>query len=176
MHTPRQHGRYGHGRWSRMTTASTTKAQFIADGSLTNWWSPSVREEFEKKTTCVSSNTANTPIKDVKLNGELTLGENIADIGGVKLAFQAYRNMRKNAKEEYVAEGFNEDQQFFLSVGQIWCAKAREEAARMLAQVDPHSPPRFRVNGSLSNTPEFAKAFGCAVGTPMNPAGACKVW
>lgn len=152
-------------------------SQFAADGSLTNWWSPSVREEFEKKTKCVVEQYSQySPIKDVKLNGELTLGENIADIGGVKLAFQAYRNMRKNAKEEYVAEGFNEDQQFFLSVGQIWCAKAREEAARMLAQVDPHSPPRFRVNGSLSNTPEFAKAFGCAVGTPMNPAGACKVW
>jgi len=112
----------------------------------------------------------------VKLNGKLTLGENIADMGGVKLAFHAFRTLRADAKEAVVADGFTEDQQFFLSLGQVWCSKYREEYARMAATVDPHSPPRFRVNGSLVNFPEFAQAFACSKGTPMNPGNTCSVW
>ena len=75
-----------------------------------------------------------------------------------------------------VADGFTEDQQFFLAAGQAWCAKGRDEYLSMLVQTDPHSPPKFRVNGSVSTMPEFAEAFSCKEGSPMRPTKACSVW
>lgn len=152
-------------------------SQFAGNGNLENWWSPEVRERFEKKGTCVADQYSGyEALPGVKLNGRLTLGENIADLGGAKLAFAAYRALRQDAPEEVVADGFSEDQQFFLSVGQLWCSKSREEYARHAAKVDPHSPPRFRVVGSLANLPEFARAFSCEPGKAMTPANACEVW
>lgn len=152
-------------------------SQFAADGNLKNWWGPEVGEAFQQKTQCVAEQYSKYEVQPgVFLNGELTLGENIADIGGVKMAFRAYRALREGAPEVVVADGFTEDQQFFLSVGQAWCTKAREEMERMQAQMGPHSLPRFRVNGSLSNQPEFAEAFSCEAGTPMRPKNACEVW
>ena len=105
-----------------------------------------------------------------------TLGENIADAGGVKLAFKAYRQMRANASEVYVADGFTEDQQFFLNVGQIWCSKYRPEFAKMRATTDYHAQPKWRVNGSLANTPAFGEVFQCEAGAPMRPQNTCSVW
>jgi putative endopeptidase len=152
-------------------------SKFAGDGNLTDWWEPEASEKFKTKTQCVDEQyAAYETLPGVKLNGKLTLGENVADGGGVMLAFRAYRELRKNAPTVTVADGFTEDQQFFLAVGQAWCSKQTPEVARMLAQVDPHSPPKFRVNGSLANLPEFAKAFSCAEGTPMHPAKACKIW
>ena len=110
------------------------------------------------------------------VNGRLTLGENIADLGGVKMAFNAYRALRKDAPKTYVADGFTEDQQFFLAVGQAWCSKDRPAEIQRRLTVDVHSPPRFRVYGALRNLPEFAAAFNCAPGTPMRPAATCSVW
>jgi predicted metalloendopeptidase len=152
-------------------------SQFAGDGNLANWWGEESEKKFKAKTQCVDNQYGGyETIPGVKLNGRLTLGENVADGGGVMLAFRAYREMRKNAKELTVADGFSEDQQFFIAVGQAWCSKQTEQVARMLAQVDPHSPPKFRVNGSLANLPEFSKAFSCSGGTPMHAAQACKVW
>jgi putative endopeptidase len=152
-------------------------SKFAADGNLVDWWEPQAAEKFKTKTQCVDDQYGGyETLPGVKLNGKLTLGENVADGGGVMLAFRAYREMRKNAKEVMVADGFNEDQQFFLAVGQTWCSKQTPEVARMLAQVDPHSPGKYRVNGSLADLPEFSKAFSCAEGTAMHPAKACKVW
>jgi putative endopeptidase len=162
-------------------------SKFAADGNLQDWWDPKVAEAFQARTQCVAdqyskyvavpaSSANGQELPAVTLDGKLTLGENIADIGGVKLAFSAYRQLRRDAKEAVVAEGFTEDQQFFLAVGQAWCTKAREQVARMLAKVDPHSPPKFRVNGSLANTPEFGEAFRCEPGSPMRPTNACAVW
>lgn len=152
-------------------------SQFDANGNLDNWWMPEVREKFSKKTGCVESQYATyEAVPGLKLNGKLTLGENIADNAGVMLAFHALEEMRKGTNERIVADGFTEEQQFFLATGQAWCTKARDEWARMAAQVDPHSPPKFRVNGSLSNTPAFWEAFSCEEGTPMRPADACRVW
>ena len=110
------------------------------------------------------------------LNGKLTLGENIADIGGLKLSLAAFRALRAAAPTTDVADGFTEDQQFFISYGQTWCAKSRPEYEAMLATVDPHSPPMWRVNGALADTPEFAKAFRCKIGAKMRPRNACVVW
>lgn len=152
-------------------------SKFAGDGNLSKWWAEGTREKFEAKTQCLVDQYASyEPLPGVKLNGKLTLGENIADNGGVKLAFEAYRKMRKDAKEPLVADGFTEDQQFFLAVGQAWCTNAKDDVQRMMATVDPHSPPRFRVNGSLSNLPAFAEAFQCKPGSKMRPQNVCAVW
>ncbi|HTV20513.1 MAG TPA: M13-type metalloendopeptidase, partial [Polyangiaceae bacterium] len=124
-------------------------------------------------TRCVSQQYSGYEVQPgAKINGDLTLGENIADLGGIKLAFQAYRAMRQGA-EPVVAGGFSEDQQFFLAVGQAWCAKARPEFERLRIKTDPHSPPRFRVQGPLADLPQFAEAFSCA---PPAPDKTCSVW
>jgi putative endopeptidase len=152
-------------------------AQFDAKGDLRDWWTPTVAEQFRTKTKCIAEQySAYRPLPDLPLNGQLTLGENIADAGGVKLAFAAYRRLRAQAKETPVADGFTEDQQFFLAQAQTWCGNVREAQVRLAAQTDPHSPPRFRVNGPLSQLPAFAEAFHCPQGTPMSPAQRCDVW
>lgn len=152
-------------------------SQYDGKGNLANWWSERDGARFRAKTDCIANQYAEyEPLPGLKLNGRLTLGENIADGGGVKLAFSAYRAMRKDAPEVVRADGFTEDQQFFLGVGQAWCNKQREENARLRAQTDPHSPGKFRVNGSLANLPEFSATFSCAAGTPMHRDNACSVW
>jgi predicted metalloendopeptidase len=151
-------------------------SKFAHDGNLRNWWEPAVGGKFKEKTQCIQKQYAGyEPLPGLKLNGELTSGENIADNGGVKLAFAAYRELRKGQRP-MVADGKTEDQLFFLAVGQAWCNKSRDEVARMLVQVDPHSPPKFRVNGSLQNTAAFHEAFQCKKGAAMNPANTCEVW
>jgi putative endopeptidase len=150
---------------------------FAGNGAMSNWWSPEVSKKFAEKKQCViDTYNAYEPLPGVHVNGELTLGENIADLGGVKLAFYAYRNLRKDAADKVVAGGFDEDQQFFLSVGQTWCEKRTDDIAKMLIQVDPHSPPRYRVHGAITNLPEFAEAFECKKGQPMAPENICSVW
>jgi predicted metalloendopeptidase len=152
-------------------------SQFAGDGNLAVWWTPDARARFEAKTKCIADQYGGyEALPGVKLDGKLTMGENIADNAGVMLAFRAYRRLRADADEVQLADGFTEDQQFFLAVGQAWCFKARDEWARMAAQVDPHSPPRFRVAGSLSNLPEFADAFQCKPGSAMRRANTCTIW
>jgi putative endopeptidase len=151
-------------------------SQFDAVGNMANWWQPETEKQFKQRTQCVIDQYSGYTIAGTKVNGALTVGENIADIGGVKMAFAAYKALRASAPETIVADGFTEDQQFFLSTGQAWCAKARPEFEQMLVSVDPHSPPKFRINGSMSDTPEFAKAFRCKMGSKMRPQKACSVW
>jgi len=152
-------------------------SQFDGDGNLSGWWPEHVTNGFKSRTQCVADYYGRfEPLPGIKQNGLLTLGENIADMGGVKLAFAAYRAARSGAASQQVAEGFNEDQQFFLAVGQAWCTKSSVELERMRVTVDPHSSPRFRVIGSLSNLPEFGEAFQCKPSTPMRPEHTCKVW
>jgi putative endopeptidase len=152
-------------------------SQYDAKGNLASWWEPETRRRFEAKTQCVVDQySAYEPLPGAKINGKLTLGENIADIGGLKLAFRAYRALRKGARERLLADGFDEDQQFFLSFGQSQCTKWREERARTLLQTDPHSPQKFRTNGAVTNVPEFARAFSCAEGKALNPKQRCDVW
>ena len=136
-----------------------------------------LRAQFDERTSCIEKQYSGyDALPGVKLNGKLTLGENIADAGGVKLAFHGYRALRADAAERLVAEGLNEDQQFFVSLGQIWCSKYREEFARLRAKTDSHSSPEWLVNGSLQNLPEFAETFGCKEGSPMRPKNSCSVW
>jgi putative endopeptidase len=152
-------------------------AKFDDVGNLSDWWTLSDKSKFEAKTRCVANEYSTFEALPQKfVNGRLTLGEDIADLGGVKIAFHAYRALRKDAARTYVADGFTEDQQFFLSFGQARCSKARPIWTERALTIDTHAPAQFRVNGSLRNLREFAEAFHCARDTPMNPATACEVW
>jgi putative endopeptidase len=152
-------------------------SQFDADGNLKSWWEPDVRKKFDAKTSCVVDQYEKYEVlPGVRLNGKLTLGENIADIAGLKLAYAAHKKIGEGAKETIVAEGFDEDQQFFLSTAQMWCTNIREQTLRERVITDPHSFARFRVNGPLSNLAAFGEAFSCPADAPMrNPTG-CVVW
>jgi len=153
--------------------------QFDASGNLTDWWTPADGKEFERRAQCVVKQFDEyVSVEDVKLNGKLTLGENIADLGGVKLAFAAYQASRAGKGPEAPVAGFTPEQAFFVGYAQSWCTAIRPEYARLRAATDPHSPPRWRVNGPLSNLPEFQQAFSCAAGSRMVRAGEsrCEVW
>ncbi len=151
-------------------------SQFDGRGNLENWWAPATQKQFEGRTGCVATQYSGyEPLSGARLDGKLTNGENIADLGGLKLAMAAFRELRKGA-EPIEADGFTEEQMFFLANGQSWCTKMREEMVRMRVKTDPHSPPKFRVNGAVVNLPEFAQAFRCKQGAPMNPKDRCVVW
>jgi putative endopeptidase len=152
-------------------------AQFDAQGNLKNWWGPTDLTAFQERGQCLAKQYATFEVLPGKfVNGELTLGENIADVGGIKNAFLAYRKLRAGATPRVVADGLTEDQQFFVAVGQAWCSKDRPEEALKRLTDDVHAPPRWRVNGSLRNLPQFAEAFGCKPGAAMAPARTCTIW
>ena len=150
--------------------------QFDAEGNLHNWWTPEDAAEFEKRADCfIKEYSAFTPVDDVHLNGKLTLGENTADNGGVHLSFMALMKSL-DGKPQPKIDGFTPQQRFFLGYAQVWCQNVRPEAARMRAQIDPHSDGRDRVNGVLGNMPEFREAFACREGQAMVHAPSCRVW
>jgi putative endopeptidase len=153
--------------------------QFDADGNLKDWWQKSDAEKFEKLSDCfVKEYGAFTPLRGVNLNGKLTLGENTADNGGLHLAYLALMDhlAKKSVSSTRRVDGYTEPQQFFLGFAQVWCQHDTPELARLRAQVDPHSPGKFRTNGVVSNTPEFSEAFGCKTGDKMYAAKGCRVW
>jgi endothelin-converting enzyme/putative endopeptidase len=149
--------------------------QFDARGNLKEWWTAGDAKAFTARAQCfVDQYSSYTAIDDLKLNGKLTLGENVADNGGMRLALMSY--LASAAARPATLDGFTPEQRFFLGFGQIWCESRRPEVSRMLAQVDPHSPGRNRVNGVVSNMPEFAKAFSCKADAPMVRQTQCRVW
>jgi endothelin-converting enzyme/putative endopeptidase len=151
--------------------------QFDPEGNLRDWWTPEDAKEFEKRAECFVKEYASfSPVPGVHLNGKLTLGENTADNGGLRLAFLALMDSMKGRPAAKPIDGLTPQQRFFLGWGQIWCEHTREEMARMMAQVNPHSPGDSRVNGVVSNMPEFQQAFACKVGQPMVREPACRVW
>jgi endothelin-converting enzyme/putative endopeptidase len=154
--------------------------QYDADGNLRDWWSPTVGAEFDKRASCVEKQYAEyVPIDDVHVNGKLTLGENLADLGGMKLAYASFERAEKEhpATPPQLA-GFTPEQTFFLGYAQAWCTNARPEEVRLRVNTDPHSPAQFRVVGPLSNMPEFAAAFQCKAGDKMvrSDDKRCVVW
>jgi len=150
--------------------------QFAADGSLSDWWTETDAKEFEKRAGCIVDQYGSyTVVDDLKLNGKLTLGENTADNGGVRIALMALEQLLAEAPAG-PRDGFTPEQRFFLGWGQIWCQNRTPEIDRLRTLTDPHSPGRFRVNGVVSNMPEFQKAFSCPAGSPMVPESACRVW
>ena len=149
--------------------------KFDGDGNLRDWWTPQDGAEFEKRAACIANEYSGfTSVADVKLNGRLTLGENSADNGGLRVAYMALEDTLKSKKD--VVDGLTPEQRFFVGFAQVWCENVRPEEARSRAMTDPHSPGRFRVDGTLQNMPEFQKAYACKAGQPMVSANACRVW
>ncbi|MCX6625024.1 MAG: M13 family metallopeptidase, partial [Acidobacteria bacterium] len=150
--------------------------QFDAKGNLRDWWTPEDAKQFEQRVECLAKQYSTfEPIPGVKLNGKLTLGENTADNGGLRIALMALLSLPGTAKAATI-DGFTPEQRFFLAWGQIWCTKMREETLRLLTATDPHSPGQYRVNGVVGNMPEFQQAFGCQAGQSMVSPAACRVW
>jgi endothelin-converting enzyme/putative endopeptidase len=151
-------------------------SQFDADGNLRDWWTASDKKQFEERTGCIKDQYANfVAVDDLKLNGKLTLGENTADNGGLRIAYMALLNTFAG-KEPAPVDGLSAEQRFFLGWANVWCGKRTDAMSRMLVTVDPHSPPRYRVNGTISNMPEFREAYHCAATAPMVNQNACRVW
>ena len=149
--------------------------KFDGEGNLRDWWTPQDGAEFEKRVACVADEYSGfTAVDDVKLNGRLTLGENTADNGGLRVALMALQETLKG--KEAVLDGFTPEQRFFLGFAQIWCENSTPQSERQQALTNPHSPGRYRVDGTLQNMPEFQKTFSCKASQPMVSSNACRVW
>ncbi len=141
--------------------------QYDAEGNLRDWWTKESAEKYkERADKIVKQYSAYEPLPGMHINGELTQGENIADDGGVKLAFAALQKALKGKPQEKI-DGFTPEQRFFLGWAQVWRANMRDEALKLRLNTDPHSPGKYRANGPLSNTPEFKKAFDLPDNCPM---------
>jgi len=156
-------------------------SKFDADGNLANWWTAEDRKAFEERTDCIAKEYEGfVSVKDaingdVHLNGRLTLGENTADNGGLRVSYMALQKTLAGQPRRKV-DGFTPEQRFFLGFANVWCQNVTEAAARQFAQTDTHSAGEFRVVGSVSNMPEFKEAFGCKAGQPMVRENACRAW
>ena len=150
--------------------------QFDAQGNLRDWWTPEDAKQFQQRADCISNQYSGyTIIDDIKINGKLTLGEDVADLGGLILAWVAWKQDTQGQKLELI-DGLTPEQRFFVGYGQSWCGETRDETKRLRAKVDPHSPNKYRTNGVVSNMPEFQEAFHCKSGQPMVNANRCRVW
>jgi endothelin-converting enzyme/putative endopeptidase len=150
--------------------------QFDAQGNLRDWWTADDAKEFEKRASCISDQYSTyTIIDDIKINGKLTLGEDVADLGGLILAYMAWKEDTKGQKLGPI-EGLTPEQRFFVGYGQSWCGHVRDETKRLRATIDPHSPEKYRTNGVVANMPEFQEAFHCKAGSPMVNEKRCRVW
>ncbi|HEX3987749.1 MAG TPA: M13 family metallopeptidase, partial [Acidobacteriaceae bacterium] len=154
-------------------------SKYDGHGNVRNWWTPADRTAFDQRTDCeVKEYGGFEPVEGVHLNGKLTLGENTADNGGIRIAWQAL--LTTLAQEGKTINdkigGYTEAQRYFISFAQVWCENRSDAYARVAAKTDPHSPGRFRANGTVQNFDEFGKAFGCHPGQPMMPENACRVW
>jgi putative endopeptidase len=153
-------------------------SQFDSHGNLKDWWTKEDRVKFDARTQCVDDQYSSyVSVEDVHINGKLTLGENVADLGGEILAYIAWKDANKD-KHLQPIDGLTPEQRFFIGFAQWDCANERPEDLRVRAMTDPHSPSRYRINGVVVNMPEFAEAFSCKPGQPMvkPSANVCRVW
>jgi len=164
-------------------------SKYDLHGNVRTWFTPEDLAKFQAKTGCVADEYSGFEVAPgQKLNGKLTLGENTADNGGIRIAFQAlqetiaadpakalagYTSDKPSTAEK---DGYTPAQRFFIGFGQVWCTNQTEQSARVLAKTDPHSTGQWRTNGTVQNFDEFGKAFGCKVGQPMMPTNSCRVW
>jgi putative endopeptidase len=147
-----------------------------AEGNLISWWTTEDRSKFEERANYVVDQFNGYEVQPgLNINGRLTLGENIGDLGGLNIAYTALMNSLAG-KQPATIDGFTAAQRFFLGWAQVWAAKSTPEAERSQVLGDPHSAAKYRVNGPLSNMPEFAQAFGCKVGDKMVRKNACVIW
>jgi putative endopeptidase len=153
-------------------------SQFDPQGNLKSWWTPEDEKKFKERTQClVDEYDSFVAVDDVHVRGKLTLGENTADNGGLRIADMALTDtLAKSGKPAEKIDGFTPEQRLFLGWGQVWCQNQTDEMARLQALNNEHSPGRYRVNGVVSNMPEFQKAWGCKAGQLMVRQNACHVW
>lgn len=150
--------------------------QFDARGNLEDWWAPEDAKAFEERAACVADQYARYPIvDDIKINSRLTLGEDVADLGGTILAWEAWK-LATAGQELASRDGLTPEQRFFVGYAQWACENQRPEQLRLNAATNPHSPGVWRINGSVANIPEFAAAFSCRPGQPMAREKPCRVW
>jgi putative endopeptidase len=159
-------------------------AKYDLNGNVKNWFTPEDLTKFKERTDCIANEYSGFEVAPGQnLNGKLTLGENTADNGGLRIAFQALEATiaqdRAAAEPGYVdgkRDGYTAEQRYFLGFAQVWCENVREANARVLAKTDSHSSGEWRVKGAVENFDEFGKAFSCKVGQPMMPSNSCRVW
>ncbi|HEU0077809.1 MAG TPA: M13 family metallopeptidase, partial [Longimicrobiaceae bacterium] len=151
-------------------------SQFDAQGNFADWWTAEDKAEFGRRTQeLVQQYGGYVAVDSLRVNGALTLGENIGDLGGLIVAYGGLQRALASAPRTPV-DGFTPEQRFFLSWAQAWRGVMRDEAVRVQVQSDPHSPRRFRAIGPVSNMPEFAQAFGCRPGDPMVRETPVRIW
>ncbi len=154
-------------------------SKYDGKGNVRPWWTDADRAAFQKRLDCeINEYSSFQPVLGVHLDGKLTLGENTADNGGIRIAWQALLDTlaKEHKSIDDKIDGYTEAQRYFISFGQVWCENRTEQVSRIAAKTDPHSPGMFRTNGTVRNFDEFGKAFGCHVGQPMMPEDACRVW
>ena len=150
--------------------------QFDAQGNLKDWWTEKDAREFNARAQCIVDQYAQyTIVDEIRINSKLTEGEDIADLGGLVLAWAAWKAETVNAKPE-IRDGFTPEQRFFVGYAQWACESNRQEDLRARALTDAHSPGKYRVNGLVVNMPEFERAFSCKAGQPMVRENRCRVW
>ncbi len=150
--------------------------QFDAKGNLRDWWSADDAKRFDERVQCVRDQYAKyTVVDDIKINSQLTSGEDVADLGGTLIAFMAWKKATSGQDLKPI-DGLTPDQRFFIGYSQWACENDRPENLRVSALTDPHSPGKYRVNGLMVNYPEFRQAFGCKAGQPMVSEKVCRVW
>jgi endothelin-converting enzyme/putative endopeptidase len=154
--------------------------KFDAQGNLKDWWTADDAKRFVERTDCLVNEYGNfVAVDDLHVNGKLTLGENTADNGGLRLAWMALladAASQHTSLDQKTATGYTPKQELFLGWGQNWCASERPEYVRLAVQADVHSPDHIRANGVVVNMPEFRQTFGCKQGQPMAPEKMCRVW
>jgi len=152
-------------------------SRFDADGNLKMWWTADDRKKFEERAACVIKQFGEYEVQPgLFINGKLTLGENIGDFAGLTVAYEAFKKSLEGKPRPADIDGFTPEQRFFLGWAQVWAGKYTPEAERLQVETNTHSLPRWRVNGPLSNMPQFAQAFGCKQGQKMVRSDMCQIW
>ncbi len=161
----------------------TGNVKYNADGTLGSWFTPEDKTKFDERTKCVADEYSGFEAAPGQMqDGKLTLGENAADNGGIRIAFQALqatlsqKGITDLDGKQDIVDGYTPAQRFFIAFGQVWCENRTEQSARVAAKTDPHSAGKWRTDGTVQNFDEFGKAFGCKVGQPMMPEKSCRVW
>jgi len=151
--------------------------KFDAHGNLKDWWSAEDAGNYGQRAACVEKQFDGYVVEEgLHENGKLVLGESIADLGGLTIAYRAFRKSLEGKPEPPKIDGFTADQRFFLSYARVWAENIRPEAARLRVATDPHPLDRFRAIGAPSNLPEFAGAFSCKTGDSMVRGERCQIW
>ncbi|KAJ8410672.1 hypothetical protein AAFF_G00186290 [Aldrovandia affinis] len=154
------------------------RGQYDRHGNLKQWWTEESYRKFQKKAECIIKLYDNFTVYNLKVNGRLTLGENIADMGGLKLSYYAYQKWVRDHGPERPLPGlkYTHEQLLFIAFAQNWCMKRRYQSIYLQLLTDKHAPEHYRVIGSVSQFDEFGRVFHCPRGSPMHPDEKCSVW